>query len=48
MAIGLYKQQIYINPRKKLLIIVFNDREKALSAERLNWWHVFRQIVDQL
>jgi CubicO group peptidase (beta-lactamase class C family) len=48
MAIGLYKQQIYINPRKKLLIIVFNDREKALAAERLNWWHVFRQIADQL
>lgn len=48
MAIGLYKQHIYINPQKKLLIVVFNDREKALAAERLNWWHVFRQIADQL
>jgi CubicO group peptidase (beta-lactamase class C family) len=48
MAIGLYKQHIYINPQKKLLIVVFNNSEKALAAERLNWWHVFRQIADQL
>ena len=48
MAIGLYKQHIYINPKKNLLIVVFNDKEKALAAERLNWWHVFRQIADQL
>ena len=48
MAIGLYNQHIYINPNKKLLIVVFNDKEKALAAERLNWWHFFRQIADQL
>jgi len=48
MAIGLYKQHIYINPNKKLLIIVFNDREKPLLAERMNWWFIFRQIADQL
>jgi CubicO group peptidase (beta-lactamase class C family) len=47
MAIGLYKQHIYINPQKQLLIVVFNNREKALAAERLNWWHFFRQIADQ-
>ncbi len=48
MAIGLYKQHIYINPNKNLIIVVFNDREKPLKAERLNWWFVFRQIADQL
>jgi CubicO group peptidase (beta-lactamase class C family) len=48
MAIGLYKQHIYINPQKNLLIVLFNDREKALKAERVNWWFVFRQIADQL
>lgn len=48
MAIGLYKQHIYINPEKNLLIILFNDREKPLKAERVNWWYIFRQISDQL
>jgi CubicO group peptidase (beta-lactamase class C family) len=48
MANGLYKQHIYINPKKNLIIVVFNDREKALKAERINWWFVFRQIADQL
>jgi CubicO group peptidase (beta-lactamase class C family) len=48
MAIGLYKQHIYINPKKNLIIVVLNDKEKALKAERVNWWNVFRQIVDQV
>lgn len=48
MAIGLYKQHIYINPDKNLLIILFNDKEKPLKAERVNWWDIFRQIADQL
>lgn len=48
MAIGMYKQHIYINPKKNLLIVVLNDKEKLLEAERVNWWNVFRQIADQL
>lgn len=48
MAIGLYKQHIYINPKKNLIIVLFNDREKPLKAERVNWWFIFRQIADQL
>lgn len=48
MAIGLYKQHIYVNPRKNLIIVLLNDKEKALPAERVNWWYVFRQIADQL
>lgn len=48
MAIGLYKQHIYINPKKNLLIVLLNDSENPLKAERVNWWHVFRQIADQL
>lgn len=48
MAIGLYKQHIYIHPTKNLIIVSLNDREKKLSAERVNWWSIFRQISDQL
>ena len=48
MAIGLYKQHIYVNPKKNLIIVALNDRENKLIAERLNWWYIFRQIADQL
>jgi len=48
MAIGLYKQHIYIYPEKNIIIVLLNDREKKLIAERVNWWNVFRQIGDQL
>jgi CubicO group peptidase (beta-lactamase class C family) len=48
MAIGLYKQHIYINPAKNLIIVLMNDKEKPLKAERVNWWDVFRQIADQV
>ena len=48
MAIGMYKQHIYINPNKNLIIVVLNDKDKPLDAERLNWWFVFRQLADQL
>jgi len=46
MAIGLYKQHIYVNPTKELVIVLLNDREKPLKAERVNWWYIFRQISD--
>jgi CubicO group peptidase (beta-lactamase class C family) len=48
MAIGLFKQYLYINPRKKIIIVLLNDQEKSLKAERVLWKEVFRQIVDQL
>lgn len=48
MANGLYKQHIYVNPKKNLIIVLLNDKEKALKAERVNWWFIFRQIADQL
>jgi CubicO group peptidase (beta-lactamase class C family) len=48
MAIGLYKQHIYINPEKHLIIVLLNHKEDKLKAERINWWYVFRQIADQL
>ena len=48
MAIGLYKQHIYISPKKKIVIVLLNDRENKLKAERINWWFIFRQLVDQL
>ena len=48
MAIGLYKQHIYINPKKNLIIILLNDRDNSLLAERINWWYIFRQIADEM
>ena len=48
MANGLYKQHIYINPKKNLIIVSLNRKEDKLKAERVNWWYVFRQIADQL
>ncbi len=48
MAIGLYKQHIYINPKKNLIIVVLNDKDDKLLAERLNWWYIFRQIADEI
>jgi len=48
MANGLYKQHIYINPEKELIIVSLNDKENKLLAERVNWWDIFRQIADQL
>jgi CubicO group peptidase (beta-lactamase class C family) len=48
MAIGLYKQHIYVCPKKKIIIVSLANRMKPLKAERMNWWFVFRQIVDQL
>ena len=48
MAIGLYKQHIYVYPKKKIIIVLLNDRENKLKAERINWWFIFRQLVDQL
>ena len=48
MAIGLYKQHIYVYPEKKTIIVLLNDRENKLLAERVNWWNIFRQISDQI
>jgi len=48
MANGLYKQHIYINPKKELIIVSLLRKEDKLKAERVNWWYVFRQISDQL
>ncbi len=45
MAIGLYKQHIYIYPEKEVIIVLLNNREDKLIAERVNWWNIFRQIV---
>ena len=48
MAICLYKQHIYIYPEKEIIIVLLNNREDQLIAERVNWWNIFRQIGDQL
>ena len=48
MAIGLYKQFIYIAPKKNIIIIRLGEREKKLHEEKARWARTFREIVDQL
>ncbi|MBI1287554.1 MAG: serine hydrolase [Flavobacteriales bacterium] len=48
LADGMYKQQIYVQPEKKVVIVLLCNRDNALKAERVRWRHVCRQIVDQL
>lgn len=48
MAIGLYKQHIYINPDKNIIIVSFNDRPRSSAQKALNWEDIFRQVIDQL
>ena len=47
-APGMYQQYWYVHPGKKIIIVSFNNREKPLKAERVKWFNIFRQIVDQL
>lgn len=48
MAIGYYKQHIYVNPEKDLVIVLLGTKENKLRASRVNWWFIFRQLADQL
>lgn len=48
MANGMYKQHIYVHPDKEIIIVLLNDQENRLKENLVNWWYVFRQIVDQL
>lgn len=48
VAIGLYKQHLYINPRKKVIIVSLNDRPHGYAQRKLNWEDICKQIVDQL
>ncbi len=48
MANGVYKQNIYVNPKKNLIIVLLCNKENALKSERVRWRNMFRQIADQL
>ncbi len=48
MADGMYKQHIYVHPKKKIIIVLMANKDDKVAAERVRWRHVFRQIVDQL
>lgn len=48
MADGMYKQNIYVNPEKNIVIVLMCNRDQKLKAESVRWRNVFRQIVDQL
>lgn len=47
-ALGLYKQFIYVDPEKQLVIVRLGDRLDRLEAEKVQWKRVFRQIGEQL
>ena len=48
MADGMYKQHIYVQPDKNIVIVLMADRENLLIAERIRWRNLFQQVVDQL
>lgn len=48
MAVGLYRQMIYICPLKNVIIVRFADREDKFREEKARWARVCREIVDQL
>ena len=48
LADGLYRQYIYVQPTKNIIIVVMSNRENTLMSERTQWRNVFREVVDQL
>ena len=48
LAIGLYKQHLYVHPGKNIIIVSMNDRPRTKAQKDLNWEDICRQIVDQL
>ncbi|MEM0997979.1 MAG: serine hydrolase [Bacteroidota bacterium] len=48
MANGLWKQHIYIQPEKQIIIVLLANHENRVKSERARWWYIFRQLVDQL
>jgi hypothetical protein len=45
MGLGMYRQQIYINPKNKMVIVcLLHFYEENLS---IRWWQLFRQLVTQ-
>jgi len=47
-AAGLNEQYINIYPKKDVIIVICNDREKKLKYKSLGWLDLFMQIGDQL
>ena len=48
MAIGMYKQYVYVCPDKQIVIVRLGLREPRVSQERIQWESLFRDLVDQL
>ncbi len=48
MAVGLYKQYIYMHPEKNIIMVLLCSKEKEIKEEMVNWPYVFRQLVDLL
>lgn len=48
MAIGLYRQYVYVNRTKNIIIVSLNRKPKNARHKRFNWEDAIRQVVDQL
>lgn len=45
-AVGMYRQQIYIHPKKNVVVVTFVKFNKKNLP--LRWWQILRQIADQV
>jgi CubicO group peptidase (beta-lactamase class C family) len=48
MAIGLYRQYLYVNRAKNIIIVSLNRKPRNARQKRFNWEDAIRQVVDQL
>lgn len=48
LAIGLYRQHLYVHPGKNVIMVALNRKPKDRRQKKFNWEDALRQIVDQL
>jgi hypothetical protein len=48
IAIGLYRQHLYVYPDKKIVIVALNRKPKGKEEKKFNFEDFLHQIVDQL
>lgn len=48
IAIGLYRQHLYVHPGKNIIMVSLNRKPKGKRQRKFNWEDALRQIVDQL
>lgn len=48
IAIGLYRQHLYVHPGKNIIMVALNRKPENKRQRKFNWEDALRQIVDQL